>query len=317
MVEPPSAQKPSVTPLTQRTKRPAPSAPALSPKRARTEALETLAASPQPEEPAEEQQTITTVTNNNRRAERQRIKNYEAALLERSLDLGLVAPDKKAGDDERGAYAAVPVKDKEVIAWLFKQKAVDRNRKETDFYSAVKMPYVKARQFLAKARALGSPSSQEHAAHFLQVWRERGKLFGSGGAVAAHYNAVSSQTQLLHASLATSSQRDSTDRSFCDAWERCSIYNRVVKSVQIEYRWAQALLGKALTDKLAQIKHSDSLVSRDMTNRFGKGQRRTEAIDSLIRLVNPNPDPSKKERGLFRDYLAKAVKWYRIAKGLG
>lgn len=87
--------------------------------------------------------------------------------------------------------------------------------------------------------------------------------------------------------------------------------------VQIEYRWAQALLGKALTDKLAQIKHSDSLISRDTTNWFGKGQRRTEAIDSLIRLVNSNPDPSKKERGLFWDYLAKAVKWYRIAEGLG
>lgn len=316
-VEPPSAQKPSASSVTQRAKRLAPSTPASSPKRARTEALETPAASPQLEDLVEEQRAITTVTNNNRRAERQRIKDYEAALIERSLDLGLVAPDKKAADDERGAYAAVPAKDKEVIAWLFKQKAVDKHRSEIDFYNAVKTPYVKARQFLAKARALGSPSSQEHAAHFLQIWRERGELFGSGGGVAAHYSAVSSQAQRLHASLATSSQRDSTDTTFCDAWERCSVYNRVVKSVQIEYRWAQALLGKALTDKLAHIRHSDSLVSRDMTNRFGKGQRRTEAIDSLIRLVSSNPDPSKKERGLFRDYLAKAVKWYRIAEGLG
>jgi hypothetical protein len=55
-----------------------------------------------------------------------------------------VAPDRKAANDERGAYAAVLVKDKEVIAWLFKQKAINRNRKEINFYYAVKTPYVKA-----------------------------------------------------------------------------------------------------------------------------------------------------------------------------
>ena len=82
----------------------------------------------------------------------------------------------------------------------------------------------------------------------------------------------------------------------------------MVKLVYIEYRWAQALLGKALTDKLAQIKHSDGLVSRDVTNWFGKGQRCLEAIDSLIWLVNSNPEPLKKARDYFRDYLARAVK---------
>jgi hypothetical protein len=321
VVEPPSAQKPSASPLPQREKRAAPSLQTLPLKRARIESEDPPASSPlggpQPEEPGGEQRTTTTVTNNNRRAERQRIKAYEAALVERSLNLGLVAPDRKAADDERGAYAAVPVKDKEVIAWLFKQKAVDGNRKEIDFYHAVKTPYVKACQFLAKARALGSPSSREHAAHFLQIWRERGKLFGSGGGVAAHYHTVSSQTQHIRSSLASCSPWDTADKTFCDAWERCSVYNKVVKSVHIEYRWAQALLGKALTDKLAQIKHSDGLVSRDVTNRFGKGQRRSEAIDSLIRLVNSNPEPSKKARDHFRDHLARAVKWYRVAEGLG
>ena len=317
MAEPPSAQIPSPSPLEQRAKRSAPSAPALLSKRARTKAAETPAASPELEEPVDKQRTITTVTNNNRRAERERIKAYEAALVERSLDLGLVAPDKQAADDERGAYAAIPVKDKEVVAWLLKQKAVDRSRQEIDFYRAFKTPYVKARQFVAKARALGSPSSREHAAHFLQLWRERGALFNNGCGVAAHYSAVSSQTQRSRLSSTVSPQQDGADRTFCDAWERCSVYSKVVKSVQIEYRWAQALLGKALTDKLAQIKHSDSLLSRDTTNRFGKGQRRSEAIDSLIRLVNSNPEPSKKERDHFRDYLARAVKWYRVAEGLG
>ena len=317
IVEPPSAQRPFASPVTQRAKRSAPSVPALSPKRARTKAVETPVASPELEEPADKQRTITTVTNNNRRAERNRIKAYEAALVERSLDLGLVAPDKQAADDERGAYAAIPVKDKEVVAWLLKQRAVDGKRQKIDFYCAFKTPYVKARQFLAKARALGNPSSREHAAHFLQIWRERGALFNSGGGVAAHHSAVSSQTQRSLSSSTASPQQGGADRTFCDAWERCSVYNKVVKSVQIEYRWAQALLGKALTDKLAQIKHSDSLHSRDMTNRFGKGQRRSEAIDSLLRLVNSNPKPSKKERDHFREYLARAVKWYRVAEGLG
>ena len=87
---------------------------------------------------------MTTVTNNNCCAKRQRIKAYEAALVERSLNLRLVALDRKVADDERSAYAAVLVKDKEVIAWLFKQKAVNGNRKEIDFYYAVKTPYVKA-----------------------------------------------------------------------------------------------------------------------------------------------------------------------------
>ncbi|KAJ4355138.1 hypothetical protein N0V95_003220 [Ascochyta clinopodiicola] len=86
-----------------------------------------------------------------------------------------------------------------------------------------------------------------------------------------------------------------------------------MKLVHIEYRWAQALLGKALADKLAQIEHSDKLVSSDKTNRFSKGLCRTEAIDSLLQLVNSYLTPSKKERDLFRARLARASKWYRVA----
>lgn len=318
MVEPPSAQKPPASPLARREKRPAPSAQASSPKRARTEA------SHQPEEPAseveaqpdaqpvEEQRVLTTVTNNNRRAERQRIKAYEAAQVERSLDLGLVAPDEKAVDDERGAYAAVPVKDKDVIAWLFKQAAVDRHQKKTDFYNAVKSPYLKARDFLAKARALGSPSSQEHAAHFLQIWRKQGKLFGDGAPEDFSSHALREQEPSIRPSEPTS-----LDGVFCRAWDRCTVYEEVVKSVHIKYRWAQALLGKAMNDKLEQLKRSDRLLSNSKTSRFGKGQRRTEAIDTLMPLVFLKQNPSKSERDLFRNRLAKAVKWYRIAEGLG
>ncbi|KAF1354565.1 hypothetical protein EJ07DRAFT_132165, partial [Lizonia empirigonia] len=98
-------------------------------------------------------------------------------MLERSLDLSLITPDEKAANEEHGAYFAVPVQDRAVVSWLFKQDAVDKHRRKTDFYNAVKTPYLKARDFLVKARALGSPSSQQHAAHFLQVWRKRGALF--------------------------------------------------------------------------------------------------------------------------------------------
>lgn len=322
MVEPPSAQKPSASPLAQRRKRRAPSAPAFSPtKRARTEAGESPVSPSEPAEGleapdaqlAEEQQpAITSVTNNNRRAERQRIKAYEAAQVERSLDLGLVAPDKKAVDDERGAYAAVPVKDKAVIAWLFKQDAVDRHQKKVDFYNAVKTPYLKARDFLAKARALGSPSSQEHAAHFLQIWRKQGNLFGDGAPEDFSSQALRAREPRVHPSEPTG-----LDGVFCRAWDRCTVYEEVVKSVHIKYRWAQALLGKAMVDKLEQLKRSDRLLSSSKTSRFGKGQRRTEAIDALMLLIFPQQNPSKSERDMFRDRLAKAGKWYRIAEGLG
>ena len=172
VAEPPSAQKTSLRPVSQRAKRQPPAAQILSsPKRARTEAPELPQASPPAstlasnsetqldERLAEEQRATTTVTNRNRDAERKRIKDREAALIERRLDLGLVALDAKAANEEVGAYVAVPAKDQAVISWLFKQNAVDRYRRKTDFYSAVKMPYLKACDFLTKACALGSPLS--------------------------------------------------------------------------------------------------------------------------------------------------------------
>lgn len=35
-----------------------------------------------------------------------------------------------------------------MISWLFEQDAIDRYQRKTDFYKAVKMPYVKARDLL-------------------------------------------------------------------------------------------------------------------------------------------------------------------------
>lgn len=274
-----------------------------SPKCARTEAGESAVLPPETagelEAPdaqlAEEQQpAITSVTNNNRRAERQRIKAYEDAQVERSLDLDLMVPDKKAVDDERGAYAAVPVKDKAVIAWLFKQDAVNRHQKKTHFHNAVQSPCLKARDFLARARALG------------------GNLFSDGASEDISLQALRARERRVHASEPTT-----LNSVFCRAWDRCTVYKEVVKSVHIKYRWAQALLGKAMTDKLEQLKRSDRLLSNSKTSRFGKGRRRTEAIDALMLLVFSQQSPSKSERDLFRNRLAKAGKWYRTAEGLG
>jgi hypothetical protein len=324
MVESPSAQRSAASLLPGSEKRPSSSAKTSSSKRARTEkAVETLFGSPQPvqqpgseEQLVEEPRLVTTVTNNNRRSERERIKAYEAAMMDRSLDLGLVAPDKQAGHDERGAYASISPRDKEVISWLFKQQAVDGKQKKLDFYSAVPTPYLNACDFLSKARALGSPSSRAQAAHFLQVWRQNGTLFGGSG-VATRYNTplLLQQRALVTQSSQAQQLSSSADEAFCSAWKRCNAYDEVMKSVHIVYRWTQALLGQALANKVAQIKHNDRLLSNDKTNRFGRGFVQTEAINALLKLVNRNP--TTKERESFRARLAKATKWYRIAEGLG
>ncbi|CAE7019912.1 hypothetical protein PTTW11_02971 [Pyrenophora teres f. teres] len=151
--EPPSAQKPLASssepasaPPPQQKKRPSPSAPASTPKRARTTTKETLPASPQLSEPSELDDQpedpplhITAVSNNNRRAERERSKKL-----------------------------------------IIKQPVSE----ETDFYSSTQTPYLTACTLLEKARVLGNQSSQYHAAQFLQAWRERGSPFRGGGELA-------------------------------------------------------------------------------------------------------------------------------------
>lgn len=321
VAEPPSAQKPSASALTQRKKRPAPSAQASPPKRARLETDEGRTAS-SPSQPVEEplddaveqpEAIITTVTNNNRRAERKRQRNAEAAQVKRSQSLGLVEPDKSASKAEHGAYASLLPSDSSVVSWLFKQHAVDKDKQKTHFYHAVKTPYLRAREFLDKARSLGSLTSQEHAAYFLRCWRENKRLF-RGAAIAGSSDEPLSS---LFSSSAPLSQQRNSDQAFFSAWRRCNVYEDLIKSLYIEYRWAQALLGKALADKTAQLEREDRLISADKVNRFGRGLRQTEAIDYLLALVHPDAAPSKPQRDAFRARLARAFKWYRIAEGLG
>ncbi|KAK1914356.1 hypothetical protein P3342_007602 [Pyrenophora teres f. teres] len=139
--EPPSAQKPLASssepasaPPPQQKKRPSPSAPASTPKRARTTTEETLPASPQLSEPSELDDQpedpplhITAVSNNNRRAERERSKKLKAA------------------------YTSITQKDESVVAWIIKQPVSE----ETD-YSSTQTPYLTACTLLEKARVAAS-----------------------------------------------------------------------------------------------------------------------------------------------------------------
>ncbi|KAL7772819.1 hypothetical protein CFE70_002782 [Pyrenophora teres f. teres 0-1] len=284
--EPPSAQKPLASssepasaPPPQQKKRPSPSAPASTPKRARTTTEETLPASPQLSEPSELDDQpedpplhITAVSNNNRRAERERSKKLVLLHAKKRLDLGLVAPSDKADAKEKAAYTSITQKDESVVAWIIKQPVSE----ETDFYSSTQTPYLTACTLLEKARA----------------WRERGSPFRGGGELAGSQSKMHTGARCLQ----LLSVRDDADREFCFAWNMCTRYEAELAAVHIESRWASALLGQAYSKKIAQIRHNDFISSNDRTrNRYGKGPVRTEAIAALVELVSPNATKKNKQ----------------------
>lgn len=318
--EPPSAQKPSASPLLDRSrKRPAPSTQASSPKRTRIEADGTPPASSRLSEPSElgdsdsgrqpvdPPRHITTVTNHNRRAERQRGKKLDASLLKKRLLLGLVAPVDEAPRQEHAAYASIAPQDEPVVAWIIKQP-VSPN---ADFYATARTPYRTSCSLLEKARALGNQPSRYHAAQFLQSWRELGTPFR--GRLAGRQHEPSSQQPDALMQRLRPKPKDNLDNAFCFAWNMCTRYEGELAAVHIEYRWVSALLGKAYADKMAQIRHNDFVSSNDRTrNRYGKGPVRTEAIADLMKLVYPSP--TDKDKLVFRRRLARATRWFEIAK---
>ncbi|UPX21008.1 uncharacterized protein EKO05_0011214 [Ascochyta rabiei] len=322
MEEPPSAQKPFASPSQQASapppqqkKRPHLSAPAPTPKRARTTTDETHPASPQLSQPSEPDEQlkdsplhITTISNNNRRAEQKRSRTLATSRAKKRLALGLVAPGDKAPLPEQAAYTSIVQKDESVVAWIIKQPVSD----DTDFYSSTQTPYLTACTLLEKARVLGNQSSRYHAAQFLQAWRERGSPFRGGGELAGSQSrtgAGAKRLQLL-------SVRNDADRDFCFAWNMCTRYEAELAAVHIESRWASALLGQAYSNKIAQIRHNDFVSSNDRTrNRYGKGQIRTEAVAALVELVSPNA--TEKDKQVFRRRLGQAMRWYSISQELG
>ncbi|CAE7203101.1 hypothetical protein PTTW11_09182 [Pyrenophora teres f. teres] len=320
--EPPSAQKPLASssepasaPPPQQKKRPSPSAPASTPKRARTTTEETLPASPQLSEPSELDDQpedpplhITAVSNNNRRAERERSKKLVLLHAKKRLDLGLVAPSDKADAKEKAAYTSITQKDESVVAWIIKQPVSE----ETDFYSSTQTPYLTACTLLEKARVLGNQSSQYHAAQFLQAWRERGSPFRGGGELAGSQSKMHTGARCLQ----LLSVRDDADREFCFAWNMCTRYEAELAAVHIESRWASALLGQAYSKKIAQIRHNDFISSNDRTrNRYGKGPVRTEAIAALVELVSPNA--TEKDKQVFKRRLGQAMRCKALESWLG
>lgn len=151
---------------------------------------------PPAEQLVEEQHTITTITNRNRTAERKRERDAEAAQAKRNLSLGLFAPDKNAPIAELGAYVSMSSKDSELTSWLFEPDAVSKDKRKTQFYNAVRTPYLRARDFINKARALGSLSSQEHAVLLIRDWRDVGCLLGEG--IPGHFINLITPTRLPH-----------------------------------------------------------------------------------------------------------------------
>lgn len=247
----------------------------------------------------------TTVSNHNRRAERVRRKKLEASLIQKRLDLGLVAPLDKASRQEHAAYTSIVQQDEPVVAWIIKQPLREDN---VDLCNATSAPYHTACTLLTRARALGNPASRYNAALFLQAWRQRGSPFRGRGQLAA--SQADSLTQ-----YASTASLSSAEKQFYFAWDMCDRAEGELAAVQIEYRWAAALLGQAYANKIAHIHNRDMDASNDRTrNRYGLGTVRGEAIASLLSVVSSNPSA---DRDKFRKRLGRASRWYTVVQTLG
>ena len=109
---------------------------------------------------------------------------------------------------------------------------------------------------------------------------------------------------------------DATENAFCSAWEKCNQSESEMATAHIGYRWVFALLGKAYNTKIEQIRERDK--DRGVTSargRNGKGQVRAEAADDLLALVYPNP--TDKDRRLFKNRVNRGMRWYKMGQALG
>jgi hypothetical protein len=113
-----------------------------------------------------------------------------------------------------------------------------------------------------------------------------------------------------------SNRHSAVDSAFFFAWNMCNRSEGELAAIHIEYRWAAALLGKAYADKMAQLRQEDFTSSNDRSrNRYGKGLVSTEALVSLLKLVNPSP--TDHDRMVLRKRLTRASRWYTVAQTLG
>lgn len=211
---------------------------------------------------------VSKVSNNNRRAEREREKKQPKEAQRRKHRSGLLEPAESAGAEEKFAYDAIKAEDHAQIAWVIKQPA----GKESDFYQKITSPYYTASDMLTKARAVVNPSTWHNATVFLQTWRDRGTP------VPKHTSAVTSTA--ISTQVTVAPPRGS-DRAFQHAWHVSRVCELRVKVVAIEYRWAMAFLGRAYAKKASQLG----------IDKTGFGHAKTQAIDTLHRLVDPAGTP--------------------------
>jgi hypothetical protein len=249
-----------------------------------------------------------TITNNNRRAERERAKKLEKLALQRRQSLGLILPANGAPRAELNAYDSISRADEHTVSWIFKQP-----HKEADFYCTTKSPYLVATAMLEKARALGNPSSQHHAAVFLQSWRTYGSPFPTNGS----HTPVS--TMALTSSLQdiATANHCTSDVRFRSAWLAVDRCERQHAAIDIQYRWAMAYLGRAYEEKIAQLQQEDCRLGLGQKKgRAGKGYLKKQAQDALMPLIADTITARNKKKGL-QLRLTAASRWYSAATRLG
>lgn len=230
-------------------------------------------------------------------------KKIANAQEKRKLDLGLHPPPKNAPRAETQAYSSIAPTDAPHISWLFKQP-IGNN---TDIYHKASSPYKTTTDMLIKARTVGHQDAWINAASFLSSWRQNGTPFYSQEPAALSQQRAPTRRNGTPTDLA----------NFQHAWKMCDYYEGQLASAIIQYRWAMALLGRVQDNKIAQLQDQDRLASSGHSrNRYGRGQVRTEVIDSLLRTV-VSGTPSKEQRLAFRQRLSRASRWYSAAMTLG
>jgi hypothetical protein len=142
---------------------------------------------------------------------------------------------------------------------------------------------------LAQARAVGTPSTWQNVAAFLQAWRESG-------------SPVSERSTVVTSSQRTQRQRSGRGDAFQQAWHISCLAEDRLATILIEYRWAMAFLGREYHAEICKL---------------GDDRRyaRTQVIDRLWREIQPHG--TKQDRKRFVRRLVQSTRWYQIADTLG
>lgn len=244
--------------------------------------------------PAQEGPAVTKVSNHNRKFQQRLKKKQEAAAQQRKVSIGLREPAESAKLEEKIAYQSIQPIDQAQIAWIIKQPVGE----ESDFYQETRTPYRTALEMINKARLIGSPTTWQNVAIFLEAWRDRGTPVPTRS-MPIPSTAVSSQA------VALPTRASGCDRAFQQAWHISQQCEQRVAAVVIEYRWAMAFLGRAYNAKVSQLREHGK----------GPGRIKPQAMESLRLLVDPTGTAEGK--AAFTKRMALANRWYQVAETLG